>query len=127
MINITLLLKRKPGTSKEDFRRGYEHHATIAMKHLGHLYVRYLRNYTIAQGPHAGSTSATADPFADTMFDAITTITLKDRDSLAEMQRIARTPAIFDEFIADEELWLDRANKVVFTTEEVCSPPLANG
>jgi hypothetical protein len=122
VINITLLLKRKPGTSKEDFRRGYEPHATLAMKHLGHLYVRYLRNYTIAQGPHAGSTSAEADPWAETMFDAITIITLNNREDLAEMQRIARTPEIFAELIADEELWLDRSNKVVFTTEEVSSP-----
>lgn len=122
MINITLLLKRKPGTSKEDFRRGYERHAELAMKHLGHLYVRYLRNYTIQQGAHAGNTPAEADPYADTMFDAITTITLRDRGDLAEMQRIASTPEIFREFIADEELWLDRTNKIVFTTEEVSTP-----
>lgn len=119
MINITLLLKRKPGTSKDDFKRAYENHAEIAMKHLGHLYVRYLRNYTIAQGAHAGNTSSAADPNADTMFDAITTITLKDRESLAEMQRIASTPEIFQEFIEDEEKWLDRSAKVVFTTEEL--------
>jgi hypothetical protein len=122
MINITLLLKRKAGTSKEDFRRGYEHHATLAMKHLGHLYVRYLRNYTIAQGAHAGSTSDQADLWAETMVDAITTISFRNREDLAEFQRIASTPEIFAEFIADEELWLDRSNKIVFTTEEVSSP-----
>ncbi len=123
MINITLLLKRKPGTSKEDFRRGYEHHATLAMKHLGHLYARYLRNYTIAQGAHAGSTSDRADPWAETMVDAITTISFRSREDLAEFQRIAQQPGIFAEFIADEELWLDRTQKIVFTTEEVASSP----
>ena len=122
MINITLLLKRKPGTSKDDFRRDYENHAEIAMKHLGHLYVRYLRNYTIAQGAHAGNTSAAKDPHAETMYDAITTITLESREALAEMQRIASSPEIFQEFIEDEERWLDRSCKIVFTTEEVSTP-----
>lgn len=124
MINITLLLKRKPGTSKDDFRKGYENHAELAMKHLGHLYVRYLRNYTIAQGAHAGNTSSQRDPWAETMFDAITTITLRNAEDLAEMQRIASTPEIFQEFIEDEERWLDRTQKIVFTTEEVSTPAL---
>jgi hypothetical protein len=123
MINITLLLKRKPGTSKDEFRRSYENHAEIAMKYLGHLYVRYLRNYTIAQGAHAGNTSALADTHAETLYDAITIITLRNRDALSEMQRIASSPEIFREFIEDEERWLDRSAKVVFTTEELSTSP----
>lgn len=143
MITITLLLKRKPGTTKQQFRTRYERHADIAHRHLGHLYLRYLRNYTVAQTGYAEEPGGAgeparyldpesnpiisarpdkANPQPDTMFDVITTITLADEDALAEMQRICAVPEIFQEFMGDEAEWLDQANKIVFITDEVSTP-----
>ena len=44
MIKIMLLVNRKSGISREEFRRHYEEvHAPLASSHLRHL-VRYVRN-----------------------------------------------------------------------------------
>lgn len=144
MINITLLLKRKPGTSRQHFRDRYERHAAIAHKHLGHLYLRYLRNYTVIQTGYAEDPAASSDaadryldqdtnpiisarpdkdnPQEDAAFDVITTITLEDEAALAEMRRICAIPEIFEEFMGDEREWLDQSNKIVFITDELSTP-----
>lgn len=144
MINITLLLKRKPGTTVQHFRERYERHARIAHHHLGHLYLRYLRNYTIRQTGYAeengdaprdarrffdqGSNPIVsaridpANPQEDADFDVITTITLADEEALAEMQRICAIPHIFEEFMGDEAEWLDQTKKIVFMTQELSTP-----
>ena len=120
MVQIVLLLKRKPGMTHEAFKAHYESsHVPLAMKHLGHLYLDYRRNYPSAQFGLAGVT-----PPSEPIYDCVTVITVADQNAVNEFWRIASQPEIAEQFATDEAKFLDRSKVAVFLSNQEFTPPL---
>jgi hypothetical protein len=118
MVTYMLLLKRKKGMTKEQFRHHYEtSHVAMAKKYLGHLFHDYRRHYPeenvglMADGKWGS--------IGDDGYDAITKVDFKDRADFAEFQRLCQLPDIQKALSEDEERFLDRANSRMSVCEEV--------
>ena len=49
MLKMVILIKKKPGMSREDFINHYEtSHAVIGKRLLGQLWTKYVRNYPMS-------------------------------------------------------------------------------
>lgn len=118
MPQIVLLLKRKPGMTKEEFKAHYESsHAAAAVRWQGRLMQDYRRNYT--------QTQFTLDAFAepegeDTAYDAVTVISF---ESDAQMEAFLKEGSQHSEwFLADEHRFLDRGKVLGFIATQEVSP-----
>jgi hypothetical protein len=115
MIKIVILIKKKPGMSREDFINHYEtSHSVMGKRMLGHLWSKYIRNYPkglVEYQPEAISMDGT--------YDAITEIWLKDEDALAEMTRLINVPENNRIILEDEEKFQDRQHTRLFVVDEV--------
>ena len=121
MVQLVLLIKRKPGMTKEEFKAHYESsHAPMAMKHMGHLVKDYRRNYTAKEYALDGQKPSSMDP----QYDAVTVITFASDEDFDEFFRIASSPGIAEEFIEDEFAHLDRSQVVFFKCYQEFTPPL---
>ena len=104
MLKLIVLVKRKPGTTRENFIEYYEaHHAPLGKRIVGHLFERYVRNYPRDLMNYTPEVNSVEDGY-----DSITEIWLKDETALAEMERILKTPEINAMVLADEERFQDR-------------------
>jgi hypothetical protein len=126
-VKLILLLKRKPGLSREEFRDAYENrHRRLGMEKVGHLLTSYRRHYL---GP--GSTFAAAAPVptderapAAVPYDVVTEMVFPDMASLEECNRIVGEPTTRRMFSEDEESLFDRANCWTILTEETLEEDL---
>lgn len=119
MTTLVLLLKRKPGMSKEQFRHHYEtSHVALAKKYVGHLFLDYRRHYVEATSGLADDGVNWAEKL-DGAYDAITKIVFQDKAALDEFQRICALPEVNAILKADEERFLDRPAMRVNVCEEV--------
>jgi len=121
-MKVIILLKRRRDLTPTQFRTHYEtSHVKLAEKYLGHLYSDYRRNYAVpVEGEHG---DAPNPGVADSPYDAVSEMWLKDAAAWTEMLRIISTPEISRILIEDEERFLDRAALRIFTCEEVRSTP----
>jgi hypothetical protein len=118
-IKILWMLKRKPGITPAQFREHYERsHAAIARKYIGHLLMRYTRNYqTEAWGGTATDPAGfRLRPFD---YDCITELVVADEAAVEEMSRIFAAPAASAELIEDELKFLDRDATVMLRCDAV--------
>jgi hypothetical protein len=112
---IMILIKRKPGLTREQFIDYYEtHHVVLAKRLFGHLMVRYVRNY-----PHALLSYHPEDYELEASYDAVTEITLKDQAAYVEMERIHTIPENVAAIIEDEEQFQDRAKTRLLVSNRV--------
>jgi hypothetical protein len=120
-IRRIVMVRRKPGLSLEEFRKGYEEsHSRIAVRLFGHLWLSYRRNYlTTGHCFAGGGETARAE---DTGFDAISEYVLRDEAALAEMARIGAEHMA--EIKADEARWFDQAHCWNMRCETVEEPGL---
>ena len=107
MIVMIECLKRKAGTTKEQFREHYEgSHVMLAKKYIGHLFHDYQRDYvssviTVKADGHDVSQTT------DGIYDCITRITFENQAAVDEFFRIVSTPGIKELFEEDEKRFLD--------------------
>lgn len=107
MIKIIAVLKRKKGTTREEFRQHYEaSHAEMAKKYMGHLLVEYRRNY-LPELPRL------TDPenglqYDDLGPDVITEICIRDEAAVKEFYEIFGDDNLQKMFVDDEKRFLDR-------------------
>lgn len=119
MITFVLMLKRKSGLTKEQFKEHYESsHVALAKKHVGHLFKDYLRNYINT------TTFADASGYAFTesqngAYDSITTMVFENEAAFAECFRILNQPEVKAAFQADEEKFMDRSKMCMNLCEGV--------
>ena len=119
MITLILLLKRKRGMSREDFRHHYEtSHVARAKKYLGHLFYDYKRHYVKATMTLDGD-GVTMSEKNDAGYDAITNIVFRDEAAYEEFMWIYSLPDVNADLSADEERFLDRMDMQVNICEEV--------
>jgi hypothetical protein len=115
-VKIVILMKKKPGMSREDFIHHYEtvHAVEFGKKLLGHLFTRYVRNY-----PKGLVEYQPEDPSLEGNYDAVTEIWVKDDTALAEMQRIINLPENNKRILEDEEKFQDRLQTRLLIVEEI--------
>lgn len=115
MVKIVILIKKKPGMSREDFIQHYEtSHAVMGKKMLGHLWVKYVRNY-----PRGLMEYQPEENSADDSYDAVTEIWLKDQAAMDEMARIINDPENNRIILEDEEKFQDRLKTRLLIVDEV--------
>ena len=108
MTTFVLTQKRKPGTTKEQFRNHYEtSHVALAKKTVGHLFEDYHRCY-VDTATFANPDSYEVEQSTEGPYDVITTIAFKDDAAVAEFFRLLNLPDIKAAFQADEEKFTDR-------------------
>ena len=116
MITYILLLKRKKGMTRAEFRHHYEtSHVMLAKKFLGHLFLDYRRHFPIDSIKPSGEEAW----FADEGFDAITKVDFKDQAAFDEFKRLCSLPHIKEALVEDEKRFLDREAVRVQVCEEV--------
>jgi hypothetical protein len=115
MMKIVILIKKKPGMSREDFIHHYEtSHAVIGKRLLGHLWVKYVRNY-----PKGLMEYQPEETSVDDSYDAVTEIWLKDEAAMEEMARIINLPENNKIILEDEEKFQDRLKTRLLIVDEV--------
>jgi len=88
MLKMVILIKKKPGMSREDFINHYEtSHAVIGKRLLGHLWTKYVRNYPMSLMEYQPEDNSIEDSY-----DAVTEIWFKDQAAVDEMARIINIP-----------------------------------
>jgi uncharacterized protein (TIGR02118 family) len=107
------MLKRKPGTSLEEFIKYYETiHAPLATRlmPLGD----YRRNYIITRRVNGQEVPAGDD----NDFDVITEVWFRDQDHYEAFAKIMRDPAVRGQIVEDEERFMDRSKSKMFVVDE---------
>ncbi len=117
MIKIMLMLKKKPGTTRTQFREYYEsRHAEFVKQHIGHLLVRYVRNYP-SFTCYFRDDSPEPEPF-DFEYDGITEMHVKDDATFKEIQKILMSPEVHALLAEDEAKFIDRHTIMFLMCEE---------
>lgn len=115
MPKIVILIKKKPGLSREDFIHHYEtSHAVIGKRLLGHLWSKYVRNY-----PKQLMEYQPEETHVEDSYDAVTEIWLKDDAAMEEMSRIINLPENNRLILADEEKFQDRLQTRLLIVDEI--------
>ena len=110
-----VLLKRKPGMSREAFRDHYENnHVPLANPMIGHLLVEFSRHYPgdmadFAADDWLGEGGRMAGGDIGCAYDAISIYRFRDEAAMAEMAEILKKPEIARALTEDENRFLDRA------------------
>ena len=114
MPKIVILIKKKPGMSREGFINHYEtSHAVIGKRLLGHLWTKYVRNYPTALMEYQPEQHAVSDSY-----DAVAEIWLKDDAAVEEMTRIINMPENNKIILEDEEKFQDRLQTRLLMVDE---------
>lgn len=116
MLKMIALMRRKSGTSLEQFKEYYQtRHAPLAMSLFN--FERYERNFIDPSSVHGARSEG--DP--DFPYDVVTEIWFRDRAHYDQMiSDIANTDK-GERLAADEANFLDRSSVVVFLVENVAS------
>lgn len=100
---ILIFMKRKSGTTVEQFRDHYEsRHVPLCMKYFGPATKRYFRRYVDAL------------PGIEPPYDVVTEVWIDDRDAFETVLKYAGQGVLAPEIVEDEQRFLDR-DKTCFT------------
>lgn len=121
MIKIIYFLKRKQGTTPEQFREHYESsHVVLAKKYVGHLIKDYIRNYPTFALLNPSEIPEGTEPVPyDIGYDCITEMHVENEAAVAEMTRIFNDPEINPILVEDELRFLERDQTVMIMVEVV--------
>ena len=115
MLKMVILIRKKRGMSREDFIHHYEtSHAVIGKRLLGHLWVKYVRNYPISLMEYQPENNS-----ADDSYDAVTELWFKDQEAVDEMARIINIPENNKLILEDEEKFQERLHTRLLMVEEI--------
>lgn len=115
MLKMIILIKKKKGMSREDFIHHYEtSHSVIGRRLLGHLWLKYVRNY-----PKALMEYQPEDNSVDDSYDAVTELWFKDEAAVEEMSRIINIPENNKLILEDEEKFQERKFTRLLMVDEV--------
>jgi hypothetical protein len=112
MIKVLILVVKRAGMSAEEFRAYYESsHVPLALKHFGHLFLEFRRNYpgpTTSYVDRVNGNGAVPGYDAGCAYNAITEIVLQDQAALEELISLLTQPEIERIFAEDEAKFTDR-------------------
>lgn len=116
MLKMIALMRRKSGTTLEQFREYYEtRHAPLAMSFFN--FERYERNFIVPESLGGGKDEAVPS----FPYDVVTQMWFRDRADYDRMIEDVRTSDKGDRLKADEENFLDRSSITVFLVEQAQS------
>lgn len=122
MIKVVLLLRRKPGMTRDEFIEYYENkHVPLCLELFPDLFLDYRRSYIMPDGmysaAHVGESAAVPD------FDVISEIWFKSQEDFERMEAGFADPAIGPRLRADEMNLFDTRPEamVLMRVEEYCS------
>ena len=116
MVKVSVILKRKPGMSLEEFRRYWrEVHGPLLLKQSALM--RHVRKYVQC---HSIADALPNTPGLSPQFDGIAELW---GDSVDSVKRGFAEPAYLEVIRPDEEKFLDLPNCVYMVTEEVIIRP----
>lgn len=121
MVKIIYFLKRKNGTTPEQFRQHYESsHVLLAKKYIGHLLKDYVRNYPsfALLNPSEIPEGTEPQPY-DIGYDCITEMHVENQDAIQEMTRIFNDPEINPILVEDELKFLERDQTVMIMVDVI--------
>ena len=121
MIKVIYFLKRKNGTTPEQFRQHYESsHVVLAKTYVGHLLKDYIRNYpTFALLNPSEIPEGTEPQPYDIGYDCITEMHVENQAAIDEMTRIFNDPKVNPILVEDELKFLERDKTVMIMVEVV--------
>jgi hypothetical protein len=110
MKKMMVLLKRKPGTTFEQFQHHYEtKHAALGARFFEGLLADFRRYYpSELRGFPTDWRRLDQAPVESTGFDAISVYTFRDAAALTEYLRRMNDPLIQEALVKDEQIFLDR-------------------
>lgn len=124
-MKIICLLKRKPGTSRAQFKDYYEANHAPLIERLMPFYTDYRRNYFAeTQDYETGHLDNKVESELD--FDVITELTFSSRANYDKLVAALSDPAIGDIITRDEENFMDRSKMSVYIIDEYVSAELVN-
>ena len=121
MVKIIYFLKRKNGTTPEQFRQHYESsHVLLAKKYIGHLLKDYIRNYPsfALLNPSEIPEGTEPQPY-DIGYDCITEMHVENQDAIQEMTRIFNDPEVNPILVEDELKFLERDHTVMIMVDVI--------
>lgn len=120
-MKIICLLKRKPGTTRAEFKAYYEANHVPLIQRLLPFYKDYKRTYFAeVQDYQTGHLDNKVEAELD--FDVITELTFTDRSGYDQLVAALSDPKIGDVITADETNFMDRSKMSVYIMEEESSP-----
>jgi len=109
MVKVMVLLKRKPGLSRQEFSRRYEEvHVPLVLSHFRTMR-RYVRNYVI-----------TPPGVEEPDFDCITEVWFDNMEELKAASKFYESD-VGEVIRNDEERFIDRSNMLSFGVQEMVS------
>ncbi|MDO8862281.1 EthD domain-containing protein [Haliea sp. E1-2-M8] len=112
MFKAIFLLKRKPGTSFEEFKEYYEStHRKLGERALPTA-KKYIRRF-LTPYPEQETVER-----PETEFDVITEIWFEDKDAFESAVTALAAPNLQAEIVEDESRFMDRSKISLFTVEE---------
>ena len=115
MLKMVILIKKKIGMSREDFIHHYEtSHSVIGRRLLGHLWVKYVRNYPVSLMTYQPEDNDVGDSY-----DAVTELWFENQAAVDEMARIINIPENHKLLLEAAEKFLERLFTRLLMVEEV--------
>ncbi|OQV00134.1 hypothetical protein CLAIMM_05672 [Cladophialophora immunda] len=112
-VKLVAFLKRKPGTSMQDFEEYYEKHHVPLVLSVTPSISRYVRNYV-----KPDSTFNNLDSLSSSVCDVVTEAWFETEEDFAKFQADASTPEAREKIIKDEMNFLDRESIRMFLVKE---------
>jgi EthD domain len=115
-------MKRKPGTSRADFRKYYEHsHVPFAAPHVMPFAVAYRRSYTLTSFDYIDVSGDSAKGAAgnEDDYDCITEIVFSDRNAVDAFLVAMTVPDVKRRFVEDEGRFINRSATRVYLCEQI--------
>ena len=125
MWKLIATMKRKPGTSRSDFRNYYENsHAPFAAPHVMPFAVAYRRNYTLTSFDYIDVSGDSAKRVTENEsdFDCITEILFSDRKAVDAFLVAMTVPDVQRRFVEDEGRFINRSATRVYLCEQMETP-----
>jgi hypothetical protein len=113
MFKLVALIKRKPGTSREEFVDYYENnHSKLGIKFLSGNAVKYMRRYF---HPIAHPADGVAP---EPEYDGLMELWFKDEEQAQNTLAMFAEPEVAKMLMEDEERFMDRSKLSTFIVEE---------
>jgi len=125
MMKIVCLLKRKPGTTRAQFKEYYETNHAPLCEQLIPFYKDYYRSYfSEVQDYETGHLDNKVE--TELEFDVITELTFSTKANYEKLVAALSDPRIGDRITADEENFMDSSKMSVYIVDECRSAQRAD-
>jgi len=119
-MKLIVLIKRKPGLSKEEFRNHYEGiHANLALQFIRPYLIDYRRSYPTSAFSYFDTVERSQGKVVPRFdYDCVTEMWFENQTRMEEMFALLSTDNVRRAIAEDEERFIDPQSVVVITCDE---------